>query len=57
MKVREKIKEEENMEELRIELQNTYDGRRSHKGVSFELLSIENVLGVLQEQRLDWLKK
>ena len=57
MKVREKIKEEENMEELRIELQNTYDGRRSHKGVSFELLNIENVLGVLQEQRLDWLKK
>lgn len=53
MKVREKIKEEENMEELRIELQNTYDGRRSHKGVSFELLNIENVLGVLQEQRLD----
>lgn len=48
MKFREKTKEE-----LRIQLQNTYDGRRSHKGVSFELLNIENVLGVLQEQELD----
>lgn len=38
------------MEEPLIELENTYDEERQHKGINVELMDIENVLSGLQDR-------
>ena len=48
-----KTKEGENMEELRIELQNAYDEETPNEELDAELMNIENVLSELQDQGLD----
>ena len=46
-----KTKEGENIEELRIELQNTHE-KKSHEELDAELMNIENMLIGLQDQGL-----